>query len=291
MNELSALRQVRSIIETPILDEHKWAKLPGIAADAVMIDLEDSAPHDRKDEARTRAVRELASPEHFAGRLVMARSNHLHTPWGHDDLVALAEIDVGYVVYPKVASADDLVAAQNVLRDHGCDPILLASIESADGVVNLKEIGEVDKVGALCVGPADFCVDTGMSLYEPDGSYNPAVIAVFAQTAIVAARRGAAVIGPSFGPDLRDLADIRKRADAYQRLGFTGLITFYPPHVDVINDAFTPSAEDVAAARKRVARYEAAMAEGRAAVLGEDGETILVFDYENAKLLLRRARE
>ncbi|MET0149445.1 MAG: aldolase/citrate lyase family protein, partial [Acidimicrobiales bacterium] len=85
---------VRSLLETPIMDDHKWAKLPGIPTDAVLVDLEDSVPPPLKEQARERVVGALKDRSFFEGRVLVARCNHLSTPWGRDDLQVLGEAGV-----------------------------------------------------------------------------------------------------------------------------------------------------------------------------------------------------
>src|SRR5207248_2516288 len=92
---------VRSLIETPIMDERKWAKVPSIPADAFLLDIEDSVPPASKDAARARVAAYVRDPSYFDGRLVVARVNHLSTPWGRDDIDELAGAGVTCVAYPK----------------------------------------------------------------------------------------------------------------------------------------------------------------------------------------------
>src|ERR1700735_4730793 len=101
------LVKARSLLESPILDDHKWSKVPNIPADAVLLDMEDSASPSRKLEARSKVIEYLHRPEFFGGRPVLPRVNSLGTPWGLDDLLAIAKTDAELVLYPKVRSADE----------------------------------------------------------------------------------------------------------------------------------------------------------------------------------------
>jgi citrate lyase beta subunit len=281
-------RAVRSILETPILDSHKWAKLAGIPADMAFLDLEDSVPPARKVEARAKVVAALANNE-LGSKLALARPNHLSTPWGHDDVVAMAEAGVDCLAYPKIVSPADLEELIGLLDRHGARPAIYAIIETAASVVFLRELASMDGVVALMSGPGDLSVDIGMPLYEPDGTLNHGFLFTKMQTVITGAAFGLATVDIAYGPDLRDLPEIRRRVEQSRRLGFTTMSTFYPPHVDIINDVFSPGPEELDKARSVVDVFEQVLRDGRPAALTETGETILVHDYEKARHLLAKA--
>ena len=89
-NGRTRFARLRSILEVPILNEKFWSKVPTVAADAIMIDLEDSATPENKGLARDKILDALAEPEYFAGRQIIVRVNNLSTPWGREDLAALS---------------------------------------------------------------------------------------------------------------------------------------------------------------------------------------------------------
>ncbi|GAA2403824.1 CoA ester lyase [Actinomadura vinacea] len=282
-------RALRSILETPILDDRKWGKLPGIPADAVFLDLEDSVAPAGKEEARERAVRALRERAFDGTKLLLPRPNHLTTPWGADDIEALAGCRPDCVVYPKISSADDVREVQELFRGHGADPDIFAIIETSRSVLELRDIATVPGVVGLMSGPGDISVDAGVPLYEPDGALNGIFHVTKTLTALAGAAYGLATTDIAYAHDIRDLAVIRDRVRASRRMGFTAMTTFYPPHVDIINDEFTPGEEERRAARECVAAYEEVLAGNRAAALSPDGEPILVHDYEKARSLLARA--
>ena len=282
-------RSIRSILETPIMDDHKWSKLPGIPADMIFLDLEDSVAPELKPAARDRVVRVLRDRRSAGSKLLLPRPNHLDTPWGHDDVVALAEAGAEVIAYPKIRSAADVRRVQALFARHGAQPDIFAIIETAQAVVELRDIASVPGVIGLMSGPADISLDAGMELYEPDGTLNPAFLVTKTLTVLTGAAYGLATTDIAYATDLRDLAEIRRRVEASHRLGFTTMTTFYPPHVDVINDVFSPGAEQVAEARRTVEAYEEVLAAGRAAALTAGGTPILVHEYDKARALLTRA--
>lgn len=279
---------VRSLLETPIMDDRKWAKLPGIPTDAVLVDLEDSVPPPLKEAARERVVAALQDTEFFGDRVLVARCNHLSTPWGRDDLRLLGEAGVACLGYPKCDSVDDLLEAKELLAAAGATPDIVVGIESALGVVNMAAIAQVADVIGIGLGIGDLSADLGVSLYGPDGTVNEAFAGPRAQVAMVGRAFGLLSFDFPYAQDLRDLDEIRRQLERSRSMGYTSASTFYPPHVEVINDVFSPSAAELEAADEVIAIYEAAVANGDPAVTLPSGRTILVHDYQKAQKVRRR---
>jgi citrate lyase beta subunit len=283
-------RSVRSVLETPIMDERKWAKVPSIPADMMLLDLEDAVPPGLKEQARERVVRYVRDSSYLGDKLTLARPNHLSTPWGAEDLAALGESGVTCMAYPKLRSIEELLEVLELLESYDARPDIYAIVETAGAMMDLREISRHPQVVSLMFGPGDLSVDIGLPLMEPDGRLNRVFDAMKSQVVLAAASARIGVTDIVFAPDFRDLAEIRNRAEISRMLGFTALSTFYPPHVEIINDVFTPSHEELADARATVELYGAVLAEGKAAALTERGETILIHDYEKALSLLAKAR-
>lgn len=279
---------VRSLLETPIMDDHKWAKLPSIPTDAVLVDLEDSVPPPLKEIARERVANALRDADGLGVRVLVARCNHLSTPWGRDDLRMLGEAGVTCLGYPKCDSVDDVLEAKEILAAAGATPDILVGIESALGVVNMAAIAQVDGVIGIGMGIGDLSADLGVSLYGPDGSVNDVFAGPRAQVAMVAHAFGLLSMDFPYAQDLRDLDEIRRQLERSRAMGYTSASTFYPPHVEVINDVFSPSAADLDVADEVIAMYEAAVANGDPAVTLPSGRTILVHDYQKAQKVRRR---
>lgn len=276
---------IRSVIESPILDEHKWSKVPTIAADAVFLDMEDSVAPERKLEARAKVIQVLREPGLLADRVLIPRVNALDTPWGRDDLAALAAAGVPVLAYPKVGSRAELDEVRSVLAAHGSAADLFLVIESARAVVDLQQLACAPGVVGLMFGPSDLAVDAGSSLFDGDEVFEASVHYPRSKVALTGAAYGLARINGMAVVDLRDSDAVRACADLSRRLGFTGVMTFYPPHVEVINDVYIPSDGAVAAAAAVVREYEAALEQGEAAT-SRNGRALIVQDYKLAKQLL-----
>jgi citrate lyase beta subunit len=284
-------KNVRVLFESPILNDYKWAKIPSIPADAFILDLEDSVPDDRKEEARDKVVEYLRQPEYFNGAIPMPRVNHLSTPWGRDDVIALAEAGVEQMMYPKTESVDDVTELLELCRQHGASPVLKPSIESALGVVNVDSIAAMDEVVCLGCGVGDLHVDTGQPLYEEDGSLFPGHYYPKLKTVMACCAYDKAKIGFPQLPNLKDLDEYRRRAITEKRVGFNGCSTFYPPHVQILLDVFTVSESEISEAQQTVDLFEEARAKGDNAVQRSDGSALLIHQYKEAKALLDRAAD
>jgi citrate lyase beta subunit len=283
-------KRVRCLFECPITDERKWRKLPEIPADAFILDLEDALPDNLKEEGRAKVVEYLGRPEYFDGRLTVPRPNPLDTPWGHDDVVAVAEAGAPTIMLAKVDSAGQVDDVQALCEEHGSSPSFLVSIESARGVLNVEAIFSHPAVVAATFGPGDLHAEVGMSLYEPDDTMNPGLLYPKVKTIMAGVAHDVPVLGIAYGPDLKNLDDIGARVQAERRLGFSGCSAFYPPHVELINQVFSPSESELSDAREIVALFDAAAAEGKPAVQLANGKAVLKHQYRQALDTLSRAR-
>lgn len=276
-------RRVRSLMETPILDEKKWSKLPSIPADAFLIDLEDSVVPQNKELARKRAVQYLNNNDFFAGKLVIARPNNISTAWGRDDIIALAEAGVKLMAYPKARSCEEILEVQELLAKYGAHPHLFPIIETAGAVLDIKEIAKLDAVAGLFTGIGDLSVDAGVPFYDSNGNISETLNSARNLVALASAAFGKSSTDTVYTKDIRDRDQVRAAIRAGRGKGFTSLVTFYPPHVELINEYIRPSSDELAEAAEIVSRYEEAQSAGNPAVLLENGRTVLLLDYMRAK--------
>jgi malyl-CoA/(S)-citramalyl-CoA lyase len=258
-------------------------------ADCVMLDLEDSVPPEAKGEARAQVIHTLQNAAPRPG-LHAVRINALDTPFGYRDLLEVAEAvgdRIQSVVVPKVNHPGDIHFVARLLdgvemRLRRSQPVEIeASIETAAGLEQVSAIAHAStRVRALVFGVADYSASVGARLVSLSG-HGEAEEAVypghrwhFALSRIIMAAKAAGLlaIDAPYG-NFKDNAGLARAAQNAAALGCDGKWAIHPGQIEIINQAFTPSREDIERAWRIIAADEAARAEGRGAV-AVDGRMI-----------------
>ena len=215
-----------------------------IGADAVILDLEDSVRPENKGRARSLVAATLQTHSGWA------RINRPGTEDARRDLEAVASCAIGLRI-PKVETAEEI----DWVRLFCPDLPLIATIETALGVEAAAEIASHPAVVALALGAADLTLDLSL------GGDDLELLYVRSQMVIVSRAAG---IGPPIDSvylDTGDLEGLSRASQRARRLGFFGKSAIHPRQVPVINEAFTPTADDVAAAQAIVDAFTASHGE------------------------------
>jgi citrate lyase subunit beta/citryl-CoA lyase len=262
----------RACLVVPAAPAAKLAKGATLAADEVVLDLEDAVVPAVKDEARGAVADALAGE--WAAESVAVRVNAIGSPWCHLDLAALAASSRGALtaVLPKVEHPADLAFADRLLDGAEAaagraTPVrLLALIETAAGLAAAAEIARASgRLDGLILGYADLAASLGRT-GEQDWRYAQ-------ETVLVAARAAGiqAIDGPYLGT--RDDDAFRAGVLHARTLGFDGKWAIHPAQLDALRDAFTPTDDEIADARDVLAALDRAAADGAGAVA--DGDRML----------------
>lgn len=223
----------RSCLTVPGDDEKKLAKAAEIAADEVIVDLEDAVAPERKHAAREIAARALMTLDWTAPTIAL-RVNGARTDWHADDL-SLAHL-AAVVIVPKVESAGEL---QGLGR---CE----ALIETAIGLAECEAIAHAPGLEALVFGPGDLAASLGVpTLTIGEGAHTD-----YALARIVVAARAAgvqAIDGPY--PLHTDTGGLRASALRSRAFGYDGKWCIHPAQVDICNEVYTPTNEELERAR------------------------------------------
>lgn len=226
----------RSWLFTPGSRPDRFAKAAGTAAEALILDLEDSVAEDGKAHARGHVIAFLESRPAIRQQVIV-RINPLGRAVGLEDLAALARLANGpdYLLIPKAEEPAELALVARVLEDAGSGARLAALVESARGVARVAALAEATpRLAALMFGAADYAADLGqqVGVFQPD----------FARVSLVnAAAAGgiAAIDSPFFAIDRpEELAAECRRSRA---LGFYGKAAIHPAQLDAIAEAFSPT--------------------------------------------------
>ena len=236
---------LKSWLFTPATKADRFGRAAEVHADALIIDLEDAVALSDKQRARTAALQYLEQPAE--GRLPCAlRINAPETRAGIEDLHSLLESSAApdYIILPKCDSPG-FVSMVRVLLDQAAKKTeIIALIESAKGVEALPDIVKSDvKPVGLLFGAADMAADLGAkTTWET-------LFFVRSRILQVAASAGVVVVDSPFF-DIADLEGLKRETKAAEDLGFHGKAAIHPKQISIINEVFTPSAEEVARARQ-----------------------------------------
>ena len=261
----------RSMLYVPATSEKFIEKAHERGADAIKIDLEEAVALAEKARART-LVRSAAKTVARGGADVLVRINR-PLRMAVDDLEASVWPEVHGLVLPKVESADHIGFLAEIIteledeRDMQRGHIkLMALIETPRGYSNVRDIAHSsERLSAIALGQEDFSAEMGM--VEPEGMS----LLSYYQTVQVAAREaGILPIGyPGSIAEFTDLELFKSNALIARKLGFDGGACIHPKQVPILNEAFTPTDEEIDRSERMVAAYDAAMAAGDGAVAFE----------------------
>ena len=283
------LRAARSWLFAPANHDRRATKALGLAADAVILDLEDAVAVAEKPATRAMVRTLLSRPRTGAG---FVRVNAWDTEFCHADIDAVLAPGLDGIVLPKVESASCLVTIDwlisNLERERGLaegSVDLMPIIETARGLANARAIASAGtRVRRLAFGAGDYTLDLGItwSAREDELSH--------ARFELVLASRQARLEPPvdTVFIDIRDHAGFRASATLARCLGFQGKLCIHPDQVAVVTEVFTPSASEVERCRAIVDAFEHAERAGLASIQ-VDGYFVDYPIYEKAVRTLAAA--
>lgn len=259
-----AVQLFRSLLFVPGHRERMLQRAPTAGADVIVIDLEDAVPPDEKRTARAltkQAIGTLAR----AGQTVYVRVNGVHTGETRADLRAIVRRDLAGIVLPKTEEPQDIRDLEVLLREaemkHRVRPgdiHIIPLIESTRGLLRVQEIAETsDRLVAMSIGGEDYTAELGVP--RDDAGVALAHLRYVVIQAAVAS--GLVPIDTPY-TDVRNEEQLRAETALARAMGFKGKYVIHPGQVPVVNELFTPSAEEVQQARsilsaaKRVGRRD-----------------------------------
>jgi citrate lyase subunit beta/citryl-CoA lyase len=272
---------IRSYLYVPGSDPRRIEKALASEADAVILDLEDAVAPNRKEEART-TVAEVLRSEHE--KPVFVRINAPDSVLAEEDVEAVAGARLAGLRLPKTESPESVRRVAQRLENLGCEAGLQCLIESALGLEFAFEIARThEKVVGMSLGEADLAADLGV---RGDAGL------LYARSRLVAATRAAGLPGPvqSVYTNVRDAEGLRRSTMEGKNMGFVGRSAIHPAQIEVINEVFTPTEEEVAEAKDLLARLEESTGTGTGAFALEDGRFVDEAVVGSARLTLALAR-
>jgi citrate lyase beta subunit len=276
------MRPRRCLLFMPGDDLKKIQKGISLGVDVVVMDLEDGVAHNRKTEARVTIAAALRDLD-FGRSERMVRLNPIGSGLEHDDLAAVLPHRPDSLMLPKVEQAEQVQWVSQQLE--GTSIRLLAIIETARGIVNLKEIATAsDRLDALIFGAEDLAGDIGATRTTAGWEV------FYARSAVVthAAAFGLQAID-TLCIDFNDEVALIADAQLGVHLGFSGKLAIHPKQVNVIQSIFTPSDEQIAAAQRLITAHDEQQAHGTGA-FALDGKMIDMPTIRAAQQILAKAR-
>jgi citrate lyase subunit beta/citryl-CoA lyase len=260
----------RSWLFAPGDSERKMTKATASAADIVLLDLEDAVADEGKPRARAMVADFLAAQPEADRERLWVRINPLDGPHALADLAAVIPASPGGVMLPKSRGGQDAerldhyLSALEVAAGRGSDgtepgktQVIVLVTETAPAMFTTGSYQGAPRVVALTWGAEDLADALGAGgNREPDGSYGFTYELARSLCLLGAAAAGVTPVD-TVHTDFRDLDGLRRRAGRVRRDGYRGMLAIHPDQVDVINEAFTPTAEELAQAQEIIDLFAA----------------------------------
>lgn len=278
---MTELRPRRSVLYMPSSNERALEKAKAIPTDALILDLEDAVAPDAKADARRNAVAAARSGD-YGNREITIRANGLDTPWGIEDLDAIATSGADAVVIPKVGSVAYLDEVSERLAAAGApgELTIWAMIETPTAILDVRQIAAHPRVSVLVMGTNDLIKELRCGV-SPDR----AALLPHLATALLGAREAGKVILDGVYNDVRDPDGFLAEAQQGKLLGFDGKTLVHPSQVEPANEVWAPTADEIEFSRRVIAAFEEATARGQG-VVTVDGRMVEHLHVQNAERIL-----
>jgi citrate lyase subunit beta / citryl-CoA lyase len=251
------IRPRRSVLYMPGSNARAIEKARSLPADAVILDLEDSVAPDAKAAAREQ-VKDAVIAGGFGSREVIIRINALDTEWWLDDLNAVAKAKPDAVLVPKVSSPNNLEDVAERLVDISADHKIKvwAMMETPLAMLNARDIAAATKdvetrLAAFVMGTNDLAKDTRAKITPGRAPMLP-----WLMNCVAAARAFGVDILDGVYNDLGNADGFAQECAQAHDMGFDGKTLIHPNQIGPCNSAFSPSADEVAQARKIIAAFD-----------------------------------
>ncbi|NDR58949.1 HpcH/HpaI aldolase/citrate lyase family protein [Aliiruegeria sabulilitoris] len=280
----TAARPYRSVLYIPGSKERALDKAKGLPVDAIIFDLEDAVAVDEKVNARKLLADTLAAGG-YGQRAQIVRLNGMDTEWGAEDLATIMEIGPQAVLLPKVESAEQVAAVAAKLDAHpACaDTQIWAMMETSRGILNALAIAGAPRMAGFVMGTNDLAKELNCRFRADRLPMQSAL-----QTCLMAARAEGIICVDGVYNAFKDEEGLKAECEQGRDLGMDGKTLIHPAQVAVTNAAFAPSEAEIELARRQIAAFEAAEAEGQGVAV-VDGKIVENLHIVTAKATLAKA--
>jgi citrate lyase subunit beta/citryl-CoA lyase len=275
------IRPRRSALYMPGSNARALEKAKSLAADVLILDLEDAVAPNAKETAREQVVAAVKGGGYGRRELVI-RVNGLDTPWGAADLAAAIAAAPDGILVPKVSKPEDLARVATALAEVPANVRVWAMMETPLAILNAREIAAtaaVPETRLTC-----FVMGTNDLVKETRGELDPErTAALYWLSATVTAARayGIEVLDGVYN-NFKDLDGFRRECLQGRRLGMDGKTLIHPDQLAGANEIFSPSPAELAWARKVIAAFEQPENKGKGAIT-VDGRMVELLHVEMAQ--------
>ena len=275
-------RPRRSVLYMPGSNPRALEKGRSLPADALILDLEDAVAPDAKAQARDNIVAALKDGG-YGGREIIVRINGLDTPWGTDDLSAMARSGADALLLPKVDGPGQVREMEQRMAEAGAPDSMTIQVmmETPLGILNAAAVAAAsERLSCLVLGTSDLVKDL-RAAHTPDRL--PVLTAL--SLCVLAARAHGKAVVDGVHLDLSDEEGFAAACRQGRELGFDGKTLIHPKTIAAANAAFAPSDQEIAWSEKIIAAHADASAKGQGVVV-VDGKLIENLHVEAAQRLL-----
>lgn len=279
-------RPRRSVLYMPGSNTRALEKGRAIPADALILDLEDAVAPDAKQEARANIVAALGEGG-YGRREIIVRVNGLDSPWGRDDIAAIAPTAADAILIPKVESADLVQEVERLMVAAGAADTMgiMCMMETPLGILEAASIaGASSRLTCLVMGTSDLVKDL-------NAKHTPERLPVLTSLSlcVLAARAQGLAVVDGVHLDLNDSEGFEAQCRQGRDLGMDGKTLIHPKTVAAANAAFAPSDDDVAQAKRIIEAHAEATRAGKGVVV-LDGKLIENLHVEDAERTVALAK-
>lgn len=285
MSDTTRLR--RSLLYMPGSNARALEKARSLPADGLILDLEDAVAPDAKARARAQVMAAIAAGG-YGRREILVRVNGPETPWGADDIAAVAQSGANGVVLPKVEGPGAVQTVEDRLSGHGAAEgmRIWCMIETPRGVLRAEEIAAASaRLAGLIMGTNDLANE----LRCRQTADRMPFMASFGLCLLAARAHGLAIID-GVHPSITDAEGFAAACRQGRSLGFDGKSLIHPRTIDAANAIFAPTADEIEWARRVIDAHDTARAAGQA-VIAVDGRLVEDLHVVEARRLLSLAEQ
>lgn len=266
----------RSVLYIPGSKPRALEKAKSLPVDAIIFDLEDAVSPDEKVAARELLAETLRTTD-YGPRACIVRVNGADTQWGADDLATFIDVAPDAILLPKVEEVTAVAALSGLVKDRTA---IWAMMETPRGILNAAALAAAPKMEGFVMGTNDLAKDLG--------SRGRAAMTTSLQLCLLAARAEGLVCVDGVYNAFKDEEGLRAECIEGRDMGFDGKTLIHPAQVEIANAVFGPSADELDLARRQIAAYEQAKAEGQGVAV-VDGKIVENLHVETATRLLAKA--